>query len=239
MNDNEKLPEGELTPQSEFGKKLDNFWYYNKWKVIAGAFALAVLIICLVQCAMQEKTDVALLYGGALSASDSRTQDMRSALTDIEPESVGNGGVGLTVMEIYDEQYVQNNPEKVNVPTNSSNYDNLCQLITTGEYSILILDRWIYDEIKGRVGFRAIDEICGEGVIKPEQRLDETAVYFKKTAFYGANAGAFAGVDDEAVICLCIYSPFNTFVGCSGQESVNQDYQNSIEMFKAILSYGN
>ncbi len=238
MNDNEKLPEGELTPQSEFGKKLDNFWYYNKWKVLAGLFALFVLIVCLVQCATRENTDVALIYGGALSASDSRTQDMRAALSALEPEAVGKNGVGLTVMEVYDEEYAANNSDKVHIPTNNSNYDSLCQLITAGEYSVLILDRWIYDEIKGRVGFRAVDEICGEA-LKPEQKLDANAVIFKKTAFYGANAGAFSGVSDDAVICLCIYSPFKTFTGCGGSENVDRDYQNSVEMFKAIVTYGN
>ncbi len=236
MNEKEKLPEGELIPQTDFGKKLDNFWYYNKWKVIAGLFALFVLVVCLVQCFSRETYDVSLLYGGALSASDTRTQDMRDALTDIEPESLGNKGVGLTVLEVYGEQYVKDNPEKVNVSANSSNYDSLCQLIMAGEYSVVILDRWIYDEIKGDVGFRAVDEICGEGVVDDEQKLDATAVYFKKTAFYGANAGAFSGVSDDAVICLCIYSPFKGLTG--GSDNVDRDYQNSVELFKAILIYG-
>ncbi len=238
MNENEKLPEGELTLQSDFGKKLDNFWYYNKWKVIGGLFVLFVLIICLIQCATREKTDVSLVYGGALSASDSRTQDMRAALSALEPESIGENGVGLNVMEVYSDKYVIENQDIVNAPTNSSNYDSLCQLITAGEYSVLILDSWIYDEIKGRIGLRAVDDVCGAGVISSEQKYDENAVIFKKTAFYGANAGAFSGISDDAVICLCIYSPFKTFTGCGGSDNVDRDYQNSVEMYKAILTYG-
>ncbi len=239
MNENEKLPEGELAPRSEFGKKLDNFWYYNKWKVLAGLFVLFVLIVCIIQFATRESYDVSIIYGGALSASDTRTQDMRAALTAVEPGSVGSDGVGLTVMEVYSDEYVIDNQNKVNVPTNNSNYESLCQLITAGEYSVLILDRWIYDEIKDRIGLRAVDEVCGAGVVSPEQKLDANAVIFKKTAFYGANAGAFSGVSDDAVICLCIYSPFKTFTGCGGQNNVDRDYQNSVEMYKAILTYGN
>lgn len=232
MYSNEKLPEGELTPRSEFGKKLDNFWYYNKWKVIGAIFVLAILAICLFQCMTRESYDLSILYGGAMSASDERTQDMRAALTDISEETVG-----LTVLEIYGEDYAKKNPDSFNAIANNNNYTNLCHLITTGEYSVLILDRWIYEDIKGNVGFRSVDEVCGKGTVSDEQKYDATAVYFKKTAFYGSNAGAFSGISDDAVICICIYSPFKAAVGCGGVAETDPDYDKSVEIFRAILTY--
>ncbi len=237
MKDNEKLAEGEITPKSEFGKKLDNFWYYHKWKVICAVLVLFVVVVCLVQCLSRETYDISLIYGGAMSASDERVLDMKSALNEIRPESIGNDGVGLAVMEIYDEEYAQEQGSDFNSYVNVENYNSLCHLITTGEYSILILDSWIYDDIKGNLGFRAIDEICGEGIVSQDQKYDATAVYFKKTAFYGSNAGAFSGVSDDAVICLAIYSPFRGVVGCGGAEPTDRAYENSVEMFKSILTY--
>lgn len=232
---NGKLPDGELLPQSEFGKKLENFWYYHKWKVVAGIFVLFVLVICIVQCAMQDKNDVGILYGGALSSSDTRTQDMRKALSDTEPESIGKNGVGLSVMEIYTDEYVLDNKDKINASVNAQNHDNLCKLITAGEYSVLILDRWIYEGLKGKVGFRAVDEVLGEGAVSDEQKLDDCAVYLKKTAFFAANSGAYSGAGDDTVICLCIYSPVKSVAGCSG--GTDRDYNSSVEMFKAIINY--
>ena len=237
MYNSEKLPEGELTPQSEFGKKLDNFWYYNKWKVIGAIFVLAILAICLFQCMTRETYDLSIVYGGAMSASDERSQAMRAALSDVEPDGIGDKGIGLTVLEIYGEDYAKEHQNSFNSVVNNNNYTNLCQLITAGEYSILILDRWIYEDIKGNVGFRAIDEVCGEGTVSEDQKYDATAVYLKKTAFYGSNAGAFSGVSDDAVICVCIYSPFKAAVGCGGVAETDPDYQKAVDMFRAILTY--
>ena len=47
--DENKIPASDIQPQSETGKKFENFWYYNKWKVIAAVFTLIVLIFCVVQ----------------------------------------------------------------------------------------------------------------------------------------------------------------------------------------------
>ena len=127
------------------------------------------------------------------------------------------------------------NEGKVNATTNSSNYDSLCNLITTGEYSVLLLDKWIYDEIKGRVGMRAVADLCPE-YASSASLYDECAVYFNKTEFYSRYSGVFGDVSDDAVLCLCIYSPFKTTVGCGGKK-VDGDYANAELYFKDILNY--
>lgn len=231
MDKEQKLPEFEFKPQSEFAKKLDNFWFYNKWKVIFGIFILFAVIVCVAQCATREDYDVSVLYGGAFSSADTRVPDMESSLN-----SVNDGGVGLSIMEIYDKDYVANNPDKVNASTNSQNYDSLCQLITTGEYSVLILDKWIYDEIHANLGMRSVKDVCGEAWISNDALYDEYAVYFKKTDFYKRYSSTFGGLSDDCVICLCIYSPYKATVGCSGS-SGDDDYQKSVDLFRDILTY--
>lgn len=229
---NDKLQGQEPELQSEFGKKLDNFWYYNKWKVIAAIFVIFVLTVCIIQIATREKSDVSVLYGGAVSSSNEITLDMKSALSDIEPSSVGKNGIKLSVMEIYDNDFVVAN--KINPGLNSANYKNLCSLIATGEYSLLILDKWIYDELKSEVGFCNVESICGS--IAADKKLDDFAVYLKKTDFYNSYQGSFAALADDTLVCLCIYAPIKTVVGCTGSDG-DRDYQDSVEMFKTIVNY--
>lgn len=38
-------------------KKLENFWYYNKWKTVAFAVILISVILCVSQCSSREKND--------------------------------------------------------------------------------------------------------------------------------------------------------------------------------------
>ena len=58
--DENKIPASDIQPQSDTGKKFENFWYYNKWKVIAAVFILIVLVFCVVQCATKEKSDLGI-----------------------------------------------------------------------------------------------------------------------------------------------------------------------------------
>lgn len=252
MEDN-KIPASEISPQSDTGKKFENFWYYNKWKVIFAVFILIVLAVCLFQCASREKSDVRILYGGALSSSDPQTLEMKKAFNSVMPEGLGKNGVGFTVLEVYSEEYIKNSQAQqsssdtsasgdtvyatVNASTNSTNYDNFSQLIATGEYSILLIDRWIYDDICGKVGMRGLDEVFGEGVIPADARYDGCSVVFKETDFYLAHQSAFSSIPDDAVLCLCIYSPVKGVLSCNGTSATDADYEKSVEMFRAILNY--
>lgn len=233
MDNNEKYSIGEdFTPQTEFGKKLDNFWYYNKWKILAIVFILFVITVCLIQCATQERYVVKIVYAGKMASSDLRAEGIKQAFSDIKPESI-NGSVGFDIMEIYDNKYLQDVNNSVNGATSANNYKTFGNLIVTGEYSLLIVDKWIYEDIKGSVGLRAINEVCGNTVYNSE---DGFAVKFKDTDFYKANSAVFSGVSDDAVICLCIYSPYKSTMSCA---SNNQDaeYTAAVEIFKSVLNY--
>ena len=235
MDNQNKLPdEFRYEPKSELGKKLDNFWYYHKWKVLACIFVSFVIAVCAVQCALREDFTVSVLYGGAFSSSNEKYPDMQNAFSSVDSDALGKDGAGLTVMEIYSAEYAKDNPDKVNSVTNSSNYDTLCQLVTTGDYSILLLDKWIYDEIKDRLGMRAVADLCPD-YANSDKLYDECGVYFTKTAFYQRYSGVFGDVSDDAILCICIYSPFKTTVGCGG--GVDGDYASSEQYFKDILNY--
>ena len=237
MDNNIKVPKDfKIEPKTELGKKLDNFWFYHKWKVIVGIFLVIAITVCTVQCMSKEKTDVQILYAGGISSSNAISQDMKSALSDIKPKELGENGTGLTVLELYSDKYVIENQDKVNAYNNSQNYKDFCQLLTAGEYSLLILDKWIYDDIKTSVGFRKITEVVGNDVVSDDAMYDDSAIYLKKTDFYLRYYGTFSKLPDDTVICLCIYSPYKSTVGCASQNS-DSAYDASVEMFKAIVNY--
>ena len=231
MNGDIKFSDNKIEPQSEFAKKLDNFWYYNKWKVIAAVFIAVALTICIVQCSTRERNDATILYAGAYQSYNAGITSMKAALDEIEPENVGTLGVGLSVLEIYSDEYVKAHPA-VNGQTNSANFQNFTQLLEAGEQSLLIIDSWIYDTIKDRINIRKISDFAelDEAVL-----YDERAVWFKKTAFFEKYKDAFDDLPDDTVILLCDYSLFRQYTGCSGGKDKN--YQKSEILFETILNY--
>ena len=60
----EKLQADELILDSPALKKADNFWFYNKWKVLIGAFVAVVLGVCIWQSCSKESYDSTLMYAG-------------------------------------------------------------------------------------------------------------------------------------------------------------------------------
>ena len=231
MNGDVKFSDNKIEPQSEFAKKLDNFWYYNKWKVIAAVFIAVALTVCIVQCAKREKNDVTILYAGAYQSYNAGITSMKSALDEIEPESVGTLGVGLSVLEIYSDEYVKAHPA-VNGQINSANFQNFTQLLEAGEQSLLIIDSWIYDTIKDRINIRKISDFAE---LDEASLYDERAVWFKKTAFFEKYKDAFDDLPDDTVILLCDYSLFRQYTGCSGGKDKN--YEKAEILFETILNY--
>lgn len=246
MNDGQKAPEVKFEPKTEFGKKLDNFWYYNKWKVIVGIFILAVLVVCIIQCSMQDKTGVDILYCGGFPSSDKSVPDMQAAFVKAEPESTGKNGVGIRILETYDDDYLKELIQEakedtsagaVNVQIFKDNYTNFTQLVTVGEYSLLLLDKWVYDSISKKVPFRTLDDVFGAGTVSDDIRYDGATVIFKKTDFFKANQGAFSKLPDDVVLCLCVFEPYKSSVSCGGSNKSNADYDAALEMFKSIINY--
>lgn len=231
MNGDKKYSDNKIEPQSEFAKKLENFWYYNKWKVIAAAFIVVALTVCVVQCATRERNDATILYAGAYQSYNAGITSMKAALDEIEPESVGKLGVGINVLEIYSDDYIKAHPT-VSVSMNNANFQNFTQLLEAGEQSLLIVDSWIYDSIKDRIKIRNVSDFAD---VDETALYDERAVWFKKTAFFEKYKDAFDDLPDDTVILLCDYSIFRQYTGCSG--GTDKNYQKSEILFETILKY--
>lgn len=231
MNGDIKFSDNKIEPQSEFAKKLDNFWYYNKWKVIAAVFIAVALTVCIVQCATREKNDIVVIFAGAYQSYNAGITDIKAAFDEVEPETVGKLGVGFNALEIYSDEYVKAHPA-VNGQINSANFQNFTQLLEAGEQSLVIADSWIYDAIKDRIKLRKVSEFA---TLDEAALYDECAVKFKKTAFFEKYSDAFDELPDDAVIFLCDYSIFRQYTGCSGGRDKN--YEKAEILFETILNF--
>ena len=99
-----KIPENGIKVENAFVKKLDNFWYYHKWKVIIAAFVAFVVAVCVYSCLSKPKTDITVLYAGPVSSQNTAILNMNDTLTEVMPESVGKNGAAMNVLSIYTEE---------------------------------------------------------------------------------------------------------------------------------------
>lgn len=91
-------------------EKLENFWYYNKWFIIGGAFFLALAIHLVVSIATnQDASFTALLLNCAQREQSSALADDFAAYAQIDQEEQGpvSFDSGITLSDEGSEQNVQ------------------------------------------------------------------------------------------------------------------------------------
>ena len=260
MDNNAKIPEKfRIQPKSEFGKKLDNFWYYHKWKVIAAAFLVFVLIICVYSCISKPKNDITVLYAGPYSSYSGSVSNMNNALTAIMPESIGQNGVAVNVLEIYNEhqlqyyaekeveKYLSETSEKIGeaerktLITNQKN--SLSQLTMTnsesfsnnlsmGNYVIYLLDPSIYEQYKNLGVFAKLSSVFGDNI--PQSAYSDCAISLSKTNFYKSFKDSIGQLPEDTLLCIRVEPLLSS--GC-GRKSSSLEYEKAVEMFKSIVNY--
>ncbi len=260
MDNENKLPdEFKYTSESKIAKKLDNFWYYHKWKVLAAAFVILVIAICVYSCISKPKTDISLLYAGPYSSYDSSVVNINKELTDIMPDSFGDDGAVLNVLEIYSAEqitalaekevadYIAETKEELSeeeiqgLITRQEN--SLAQLTTTnskslssylqmGNYSIYLLDPSIYEQYKSIGVFAKLSDIFGEDI--PKSAFSDDAIKLSETELYKSSSSGIASLPEDTLLCIRVKPVFGS--GCKGEKSNNEEYNKAVEMFKKIVN---
>ncbi len=260
MDNSSKIPEEfKVEPKSEFGKKLDNFWYYHKWKVLAAVFVVFVLAICVYSCITRPKNDVTILYAGPYSSYDGSVSKINNTLTSIMPEGLGNDGVAMNVLEIYNEQQIQSYAEKevekylkeskeelseeekgtllTNqknslaqlTKTNSDSFSNNLQM---GNYVIYFIDPSIYEQYKDVGVFAKLSSVLGDDL--PESAYSDDAISLSKTNFYKSFKDSVGQLPEDTLLCIRVEPIISS--GC-GNNSSNVEYEKAVEMFIRIVNY--
>lgn len=243
-HEHDKLQGGEIAVGGKWKSKLDNFWFYHKWHILLVLFVVTVLLVCILQSRENKKDDVVLMFAGPYKLTATEVAALRTGLNDVMPADFNEDGekyAEMVMMQIFSEAQeaeIRATPEGEVPPYlgyidsyyNDEQVTSFDNLVLAGEYSICILDSWLYERVKGAGGFRKLSDVLG---YTPEAALDEYGVLLSDTDF--AKAYPVCEVLPEGtVICLRAKGVMNSLVNHKKSE---REYADAEQMFRAILNF--
>ena len=229
--------DGEIdTEKSPFLMKIGNFWYYHKWKVIIALFVVVLLSVTIAQCVRNAEADVSIMYAGSCYMVSTDFLAFRNAIADYLPSDVNGDGkfeADVAALNVFSEAQVNERIERsktdsdvilINNYVNSNELQSFDNLVMAGEYSVMIVEPWLYSRVASSGGLRKLSDVFGTA---PDGSLDEYAFPLVKTLLYEENSELFKNFTEDTVIC------FRTKGIVTGRKSAN--YETSEAVFKAII----
>lgn len=238
----EKMQGGEVRIENRLTRWFDNYWYYYKWPVIIVAFALIVVLICTVQMCSKETPDVNVVYAGSHSFGQAGPADAAAAFSAVMPSDYNGDGrkeVAVANLLVYSAAEIKEKQEAAAADGDSLVVDGnffaqeqqkFSQLLMSGEYTIVLVADWLYEEYCETGIFLTLAEALGEA---PEVRYDDCAVYLKDTAF-GQYFTALQELPEETLICFRRQGSLGTLLN---QKRAEQTYLDGLDLFRAVMRF--
>lgn len=249
-NRNEKIEAQEIKldrGESRVLSWLDNFWYHHKWKVIIIGFFAVFIVVGIVQMAGKTESDIGVTVATHTVYYKENVSALERDLESLMPRDRNGDGkkyVSLNTFKIYSEMELEHaNSAETDEEGNpviyadeAYNKDQISQFnsfVGTGECTVMILSRYMYDDMVAR---RAQDgllvpmsEIYGESM--PEGvTSDGYGILLKSTGAY-EYFDSFKTIPDDAVICIMRPFVFNA-------SAAADKLPFAIDYFKSIVSFG-
>ena len=247
QGDGDKLQPGEITAASPFLRKLDNFWYHNKWTVIVVAFFVTVAVVGLVQMVNRPRYDTSVCLASPYKMNKEERAAMEDLFERICPGDFNGNGeklVNLVEYQIYSEEEFESeadryeamtdengNPDQfqINRKFNSDEYKNFSNFTMTGETSVYILSPYLYDLLVSAERLKPLSEVYTNGDLPTGALSDGFGIALKDTDFYKYNPAA--QIYPENAI-LCLHKPT-----ISGRSKNEARYAEDMAFFKAIADF--
>ena len=241
MNENNEKFDG-VEMSSPILTRLENFWYHYKWQTIAAVTAFAILLICLVQCSMQTKYDIYVMYaGGETFSRKSEGGDipeynkMIGALTKYAADYDENGEVALSFSDLFIPSPNEQEELGDNIDFSSMREDIkvLNNRMAYSEYYVFLVSKYVYDEyhVKSEIElFAPIGKYCpadNDFVFE-----GDNAVYLSSTDLY--SLAPFSSLPDDTLICIRINSEVSS---AFGKRKNAELYKRAEEYITSLLSY--
>ncbi len=232
-------------PGSGFAKKLDNFWYHHKWKVIVIAFIVITLLVCTLQMCGREEVDLYILYAGPYKFGQTDSLNFESAFSEITPDRNGDG---RSVAELYDvyilsDEQITGEIEKVgenavvNYEMFAANREAFDQQILAGDTVICLLDPHLYESVyvldengEKLSGFLPLSEVLG---YTPDYAVDAYSVRVGDTPM-GKYFTVLQGLDEDTRLCVRQLSSFSFL---KGQSRTEKYHAYCLDVFRAIFDF--
>lgn len=242
----DKLPESDISiNESPTFKKLDNFWYHNKWKVIISLFFILVLTVCVLQTCEKREYKAEIVFGGKCKLDKAQMTGLRSALSRLVNDGEADPElVYVYEYEIFSEEELKKTNEEYNRllkeaggdisavvggyyvdPTrNTSEYKAYNNMTMTGEALVYIVSPFLYDSLKS--ANRLVD-LSGIYDDMPDGAVDNFGIKYSSTDLYDRYTGARVFPEDSII---CLLKP--TVVS---QKNKPEAYKEAEKLFKSIV----
>ena len=232
-------------PGSGFAKKLDNFWYHHKWKVIIVAFFAITLLVCTVQMCGRVEPDIYVMYAGPYKFGQSDARNFESAFATITPDRNGDD---RTIVELYDsyilsDEQIMGEVEKigenavVNYEMFASNREAFDQQILAGDTVICLLDPHLYESVfvlddtgEKQSGFLPLADVLG---YTPDYAVDAYSVRVGDTPM-GKYFTVLQGLDEDTRLCVRQISSFSFL---RGKKRTEKYHAYCLDVFRAIFAF--
>ena len=217
--------------RGRFYKWLDNFWYHYKWHTIIVTFLVVVITVCTVQSFKTTKYDMKVLYAGSKQLEGQEIKDIEEIFTGLAPKKNEDESLALALNGYYilSEEQIKEGNKNYDANRNSNDYSNLQSYLQTGDASIMLLERWIYDGIP-KESLCKLSEIYSENL--PDGAIDGYGVKLGDTEIYKAYP-ALQKLPEDTIVCLQIPLYHEKKL----KKSTQRLYEIEKSTFKAFLDY--
>ncbi len=245
MNNHDEKLVPKYEPGNKFFKKLDNFWYHNKWTVIIVAFFAVVLLVCTFQMCSSDAQDISIMYAGPYKFGQTDALNFRSAFSEITPDRNGDGASKVALVDLYilsDEEIAAEKAKigdtaMVNYEVFSANYEAFEQHMWTGDTVICLLTPELYKSVyvedengEEKSGFMRLDEVLG---YTPEGAYDEHSIRLKDTPF-GKYFPIMQRLDEDTLLCVREISPLSSMWN---SKQTKEYHEYCLDVFRAMLEF--
>ena len=241
MNENNKMPDTEISTKGNFLKWLDNYWYHYKWHTIIVGVVAVILAVCLWQMGSTKKHDTVIVYAGPMCLTTNETIQLQEALSGIlisDRDNNGEKNAAMSMYHIYSEEQIKaveletdssgNILNPINRTRNSSQFESYNTYCQSGQSSVCLLDPYLYEMIPEEYLY-PLNKLFGDDL--PEGAMEDG---------FGVRLGDTALYKEYSIVrCLpadtivCLRSPLKGL----GQDIDDAKYQYEIEVFTAIVYY--
>jgi len=218
--------------------KFSGFLGKHKWKLIAAAIIVAVIVIMIVRSSGRTKYDVYTIYVGP----EYFDSELRASLVDAVEKTVprdlfDDGKINVStssvlyltsaVMDYYDENDLYYNRE-----TNQDALSDFYRSVQLGVQSLLLMDKDVYDELKKNQSavLTPLADIFGS---VPENAADGYAFFVKDTSLGKTMADHGKTFPENTVICMRTY-PFVVPLGEKADRLKRYEYET--ELFRKFAA---
>ncbi len=251
MKNDKEYTEG-VAVRGGFLAKLDNYWYHYKWPTIIVAFLLIVVVICTVQMCTKETYDLNVVYAGSEYLTAEEKDGIKKALNACVTEDMNEGrkkalNVGFVYRNILSKEQIEAKEAEIKAEKEkaelsgttpstdvrmldrsfyTTEYNTYNNYIQTGESSILLIEKWEYENLVKYERLVPLSEALGA---KPEGAYSDYAVRLGDTELY-SRFDVMKKLPADTLIC--ILKP----VLAGGRNSKEENYALDKQMFSAMVA---